>query len=40
MKIPTLCDVCKREFDCDEEETEKKEVICPDCLQDKDLDIF
>jgi hypothetical protein len=33
MKIPTLCGICKREFDCEEEDTEKKKLICPDYLE-------
>ena len=40
MKIPTLCDNCKREFMCEEEDLGKKEIICPDCEEDKNLDIF
>jgi len=43
MKIPTLCDRCKREFDCEEDylttydDRPVAEVICSDCKEDSQL---
>jgi len=40
MKTPTLCDRCKREFDCEEDDLTAydgrpvAEIICPDCKED------
>ena len=40
MKIPTLCDRCKREFDCEEDDLttydgrEVAEIICQNCKDD------
>jgi uncharacterized protein YbaR (Trm112 family) len=31
MKLPLLCDQCKREFMCDEERSEAHRLICEDC---------
>ena len=34
MKVPTLCDRCRREFDCDEDRLDDIEIICDDCEKD------
>ena len=39
MKVPVLCDNCKKEFLCDEQKIEEFEVYCPDCLEISDFDI-
>ena len=38
MKIPTLCDNCKREFMCEEDVVDGLgQVICPDCKADLEI---
>ena len=43
MKTKILCDRCKKEFECEEEDLltydgrEVQEIICPDCKEDAQL---
>ncbi len=35
MTTPTLCDRCKAEFDCEEDEVDTlSELLCPNCKED------
>lgn len=38
MNVKVLCDNCKKEFSCDEDEVYGDEVFCFDCKE--DLGIF
>lgn len=39
MQTKALCDRCKREFECDEEEVDTlRELLCPNCKEDSNLE--
>lgn len=46
MKEKILCDRCKKEFECEEDDLltfdgrPVKEIICPDCKEDAILDFL
>jgi Zn finger protein HypA/HybF involved in hydrogenase expression len=40
MKVKVLCDRCKREFEIDDTKVLESELICPDCQDDADIELF